>query len=497
MKTFFNILQRVVNTSTIKYPDEIKPFNVCNISVENDMYMSFSIYMFICKIYKEFNESSKHTYTIKFASRKFNALNIYFNNKFNNNKAKKELLDAFSKAQRIYFSLIRFVNIYKMKKYPKVVTEDLSMTALDVNNKNTFILIQNKSIYLFSLNDLIRIIETAISNSPSFFPDPTYPKNPFNNEELSDATLYNIYFKMKNSGRVVSTIFHLYFLSNFNNELFVINNEAFLREYSIKKYVFTSPALCLHQSVIDMLQTNPYTKKLLIHNDFPKEELVEIFRPFLYYYCIINYDIRGMHKISKYRKILYLKMKKFYEYNKSFGRRYIELIPIPFSFSSPSLANNVNLSNLLNTSVSQESQSASNTDPFAINRCKYKRKGKLVFNNKYINFYNIDIKGMHLNTTDVSNLLYFLNALDNLEDDEEDDTSDDEEAIDNNNDDDDDDDEDEDDESLDDEDYDDDDYNDDDDESEEENEIIANNTILVEEEYIDDEEYVSENDSIS
>ena len=56
MKTFFNILQRVVNTSTIKYPDEIKPFNVCNISVENDMYMSFSIYMFICKIYKEFNE---------------------------------------------------------------------------------------------------------------------------------------------------------------------------------------------------------------------------------------------------------------------------------------------------------------------------------------------------------------------------------------------------------------------------------------------------------
>jgi hypothetical protein len=235
-----------------------------------------------------------------------------------------------------------------------------------------------------------------------------------------------------------------------------------------------------------MIKTNPYTKKLLIHNDFPKEELVEIFRPFLYYYFIVNYDIRGIHKISKYRKVLYLKMKKFYEYNKSFGRRYIELVPIPFSFSSPCLANNVRLSNLLDTSVSQESQSLSNTDPFAINRCKYKRKGKLVFNNKYINFYNIDIKGMHLNAADISNLLDYINIIDNLEDEEEEETSDDEE------------DEEEDEESAieDEESIEDDENYDDDASEEEENEIIANNTILVEEEYDDDDEDYDD-DSIS
>ena len=34
---------------------------------------------------------------------------------------------------------------------------------------HTFILIDNKSKYLFSLNDLISIIETAIGNSPEFF----------------------------------------------------------------------------------------------------------------------------------------------------------------------------------------------------------------------------------------------------------------------------------------------------------------------------------------
>ena len=41
---------------------------------------------------------------------------------------------------------------------------------------------------------------------------------------------------MKDSVRLTSTIFHLYFLSNFdnNNDKFVISNEAFLREFSIK-----------------------------------------------------------------------------------------------------------------------------------------------------------------------------------------------------------------------------------------------------------------------
>ena len=88
-----------------------------------------------------------------------------------------------------------------------------------------------------------------------------------------------------------------------DNDNFVINNEAFLREFSIKKYVFTTPALCLHPSVIEMIKSNPYTKKLTIHKQFPKEQLVEIFRPFLYYNYIVNYDIRGTHKLAQYKQI--------------------------------------------------------------------------------------------------------------------------------------------------------------------------------------------------
>ena len=46
---------------------------------------------------------------------------------------------------------------------------------------------------------------------------------------------------------------------------------------------------------------------------------------FLFYYYIHNYDIKGTSKIYNYKQILYFKLRKFYEYNKVFGRRIIKI----------------------------------------------------------------------------------------------------------------------------------------------------------------------------
>ena len=400
MKSFFNILQTITKSDVIRYPGEINKFVPLTLNATSDMYTNYSVYSFICKIHKEFNTIKNCSFIKKSASSKFKALNHFFNNKFNTQKQIECVFNAFSKAQRTYFAFNKFVNIYKLKKYPKVVTDDLSMTPLDINSKNTITIVQNKSIYLFNLNELIHIIETAISHAPSFFSDPQKPKNPFNNEEFSNATLYNIYFKMKESVRLTSTIFHLYFLSNFDNDndKFVINNEAFLREFSIKKYVFTTPALCLHPSVIEMLKSNPYTKKLTIHKQFPKEQLVEIFRPFLYYNYIVNYDIRGTHKLVQYKKILYHKLKRFYEYNKAFGRQIIEIIPNPIVF--PNLIPNPNtiLSHLLDnpTTVSDKK--------------KIVRKTRVIFNTKHIGFYNINILDVQAEIEEAAQILFYFSA---------------------------------------------------------------------------------------
>jgi hypothetical protein len=195
------------------------------------------------------------------------------------------------------------------------------MNPLDIHHPNTFVLIQNKSKYLFNTNDLVKIIENAITHAPSFFQEPTEPKNPYNNEPFNLSTLYNIYFKLKALPRIMPTLIHLFFLSNFNVDHFVLNNEPLLRETAIRKYIHNSTDDILYKSIIKMLAANHYTRKLTIHKEFPLKTLIEIFKPFLYYFYIINYDIQGTERIDNYKRMLYIKLKKFYEYNKAFGRK--------------------------------------------------------------------------------------------------------------------------------------------------------------------------------
>ena len=346
MRAFFYILQKCANSSTITYPDEPLKFNLLNKNTNNTKDYDFItvsyVYNIVCKIYKEFKalpketkKSNKNKQTIKqFACAKIKVFSQIFYNQNNNgnngNKGelsfflhsyKSTLLETFTKAQRIYYAFTRLAHLYRLKKYKTVVTDDLSMNPLDIHHPNTFVLMQNKSNYLFNTNDLVKIIENAITHAPSFFQEPTEPKNPYNNDPFNLATLYNIYFKLKALPRVMPTLIHLFFLSNFNVDHFVLNNEPLLRETAIRKYIHNSTDDILYKSIIKMLAANHYTRKLTIHKEFPLKTLIEIFKPFLYYFYIINYDIQGTERIDNYKRMLYIKLKKFYEYNKAFGRK--------------------------------------------------------------------------------------------------------------------------------------------------------------------------------
>jgi hypothetical protein len=324
MKTFFNLLQTVVNIKEKRYPDE--PFKLLTLygmtSEQNHiMYIINQIF------YNEKKEKNKDDYSLKCStSVKFSVFDKLLENSFILTELKELLLDVWYRAQKHYYAFLRLAHIYKTKKYPIVVNTDLSLNLLDQKNCNTFILIEKKSKYLFTIHNLISIIETSISNSYHFFSEPIWPSNPYNKQSFSVSTLYNIYFKMKYSGRVMSTLFHLFFTENFDLSSFSQNHECTIRHYSIRKYVFNTPYNDLYNAVLNMLHSNVYTKKLSIHSDFPKDILVGIFRPFLYYYYTINYDIKGTNKISNFKIILNKKLKKFYEYNKAFGRKFIKLI---------------------------------------------------------------------------------------------------------------------------------------------------------------------------
>ena len=325
MNSFFNILQTMTNKNNKTYPDH--PFTLIT-RLETNNYTNENYYIdFLIKTM--YYEERKYKYVdpiTRMAKAKFNSLSFIIDIFFQNNELKERIITIFSKSQKCYYAFSRLARIYKNNKYPIIVHNDLMLNPLNINNKNTFILIENKCKYLFSLNDLVLIVETAISNSPNFFSYPLSPLNPYNNEPFTYSTLYNIYFKLKKSGRLMSILFHLFFLENFNKEQFSEKNEPIIREISIKNHVYNSPYTILYSSVLTMLNSNPYTRNYQIHKDFPKDTLVTIFRPFLFYFFIINYDIKDTSKIYKYKQLLYIKLTKFYKYNKAFGRQYIKII---------------------------------------------------------------------------------------------------------------------------------------------------------------------------
>jgi hypothetical protein len=322
MKTFFLILQKCINSKQITYPDlDFEP-----IYAETDRSSPFSdvasyIHLLIQQIhYTSLRLKFKNKY-IKQAYIKLAALNFFLTNIFISNELKEKIIQVFCEAQKIYFAFTKFVNMYRYKKWPLVVTNDLTLNPLLINHPATFVLLQNKSKYLFGMRDLINIIESSICNAPGFFLEPLSPKNPYNNQKINTSTLCNIYFKMKENVCNFSVIMHLYFLEGFSKQHFFINNEPFLREYAIKRYIYNSPSQTLYNAVKIMLNSNYYTNKLIIHDEFPKDMLVDIFRPYLFYYYVINYNIKGTEKIYKYKLMLNIKLKKFYDYNHLFGRK--------------------------------------------------------------------------------------------------------------------------------------------------------------------------------
>ena len=321
MKTFFYVLQKCIKSRKIIYPDE--QFEYYDINNYDNEFMNVSVYIYLIihDIHYTYQRSKIKNKYMRIAHAKLSVLKDYLNNIFISNELKEKILDIFCQSQQIYFTMNKVANIYRYERWPLIVTNDLSLLPLEINHLTTFVLLQNKSRYLFSMNDLINIIETAICNAPIFFVTPLSPKNPYNNQKLNTSTLCNIYFKMKDGLCKFSLIIHLFFLECFVKYKFYINNEPFLREHAIKQYVYTNHSQTLYNAVINMLQNNYHTNNLTIHEEFPKDILVDIFRPYLFYYYVINYNIKGTEKINTYKVQLHIKLRKFYEYNKLFGRK--------------------------------------------------------------------------------------------------------------------------------------------------------------------------------
>lgn len=250
---------------------------------------------------------------------KFKALNYILTNRFIEQVNKEKIFDIFNKAQRIYHFLIKKAYLYKYHKSTIKIKNDLCWNELELNGKNTMTLFHNNSKYLFALKDLINIIETAITHSTNFFSIPLESKNPFNNLPFTKSNLYNIYFALKRSLYRIPLVIQQYFLCDFDLKLFSIENEYLIRDVIISNFLNKSLSNTLCNEIDQMLYK--YCKKIVIDKAFPKQELIEIMKPYLYLYILHMYHIEGVEKRLNASSILTTRLRYFNRCFPRFGKK--------------------------------------------------------------------------------------------------------------------------------------------------------------------------------
>jgi len=167
------------------------------------------------------------------------ALFDLLNNSFYSDESKIHIIRIYSKIKKVYnvFSKIaRNIRWNKMKKFDN--SFDLCMNDLCDYKKTTLIEIaEDNARYIFRISDMIKIFNNALTNNYEMFAEPQQVKNPYTNKELSTHNLYNIYYTIKYSTIVMPILLHLFFLSKFDLDDFLLNNEEKIRDMTIMSYI--------------------------------------------------------------------------------------------------------------------------------------------------------------------------------------------------------------------------------------------------------------------
>ena len=245
---------------------------------------------------------------------------------------KNEFIQNFCKIQQTYNGLKKLFHNYKYKRSKTVVNHDIGLNEICENQKNIISLLHCNSKYLFSINDLINIINTSLTNNYQFFAEPLCIKNPYNNIPFTKSNLYNIYLFILHKTYYRPDLFFKFFDCDFNLSCFGKKYEILLREKSIHNYVYKSPSNSLHKEINKMI--NFYNKyysrynsynKICIDEEFPKDVLIKIMQPYLLVYFNSLYSMVPNKKQES--GIIFKNMIiRFNQFNPQFGRKKYKIL---------------------------------------------------------------------------------------------------------------------------------------------------------------------------
>jgi len=251
---------------------------------------------------------------------KFAFVSDVLENIFMTDKTRMWFMNYFAKIQRVYHVFAKFAYRYRHKITPLLITKDVYLNNLTEGAPRVFSLVQNKKKYLFSITDLINILNTSLGNNFFFVAEPLPCKNPYTNLPFNKSTLYNIYFFIKRTDFIMPQMFHEYFMTNFNLREYAEQNDELILEYAIKQFTLHTDVEELFYEITTMLEGDRFGRKIKIDPDFPQERLVDIMRPYLELYYKGTYSVNEA-KRSKYLRDYCNKIKLFHAYNNKFGQK--------------------------------------------------------------------------------------------------------------------------------------------------------------------------------
>lgn len=242
-------------------------------------------------------------------------------------ESKDKFCNVFNKSQRHYFAFCKLAYIYKLRKYTHAVDTDLYLNKLSPSQKNVISVIQNKKIYLFTLQDLTKIIVNSLTICDDMFIAPKSPKNPYNNMDFSKADIFNLFWKHITSLLRVPTIIDKFVYNNMDLSSFVAQCHGHIIDNEIHQIVTSSNISVQAEHIREMIAEWYHREDMFLNfnMNFPKERLVEIFLPYLELYLKFRYSLdRGIQ--SKSFKLLSNALQKFdtRQFN-AFGRKIISM----------------------------------------------------------------------------------------------------------------------------------------------------------------------------
>lgn len=256
---------------------------------------------------------------------KFEVYKEFNNNLFLNKEKRVELNKYFNTAQRIYHLCKNFYHKKTFRKYQYDTGNiDLFHNSLDLCSERYKVLLNcDNIIYNFNINDIIRIINTGLIYSPDFFPEPKLPSNPWTNMQFSKTNLYNIYFHIIRNNILMPKLFYSFFRCDWDIDKFLCQNEAVIRDISIKHYYDDISVTTKYNDIIIMLRKyRVYVPNLSIHPQFSKNEIVSKFELLLPLHLTHEYTHNPTNCLLAKRK-LKRALKKFNDENHQFGRIFL------------------------------------------------------------------------------------------------------------------------------------------------------------------------------